>query len=47
MSGILKLFTAIKQSPQNYKVIVILGDDVTKLNVHGLGTIAVEYIYFN
>ena len=42
MSGILKLFTAIKHLPKNYKEIVILGDGVTKLRVHGIGTIAVE-----
>ena len=42
MSDILKLFTAIKYSPQNYKGILILGDGVTKLKVHGIGTIAVE-----
>ena len=41
MSGILKMFTAIKYFPKNYKVIVILGDDVTKLRVHGIGTITV------
>ena len=42
MSGVLKLFTAIKYPPKNYKGIVILGDGVTKLKVHGIGTIAVE-----
>ena len=42
ISGILTLFTAIKYFPKNYKGIVILGDSVTKLNVHGIGTIAVE-----
>ena len=42
MPGILNLFTAIKHLPKNYKEIVILGDGVTKLRVHGIGTIAVE-----
>ena len=42
MSGILKLFTAIKHLLKNYKEIVILGDGVTKLKVHGIGTITVE-----
>ena len=32
MSGILKLFTAIKYPPKHYKGIVILGYGVTKLN---------------
>ena len=40
MSGILKLFTAIKYPPQNYKGIVILGDFITKLKLHGIGIIA-------
>ena len=44
MSGILKLFTAIKYNPKNYKRIFILGDGVTKLKVHGIGSIAVEII---
>ena len=42
MSGVLKLFTAIKYFPKNYKGIVILGYGVTKLKVHGIGTIEVE-----
>ena len=42
MSGILNLFTATKYYPKNYKGIVILGDSVTKLKVHGIGNIAVE-----
>ena len=42
ISGILKMFTAIKCFPKNYKGILILGDGVTKLKVHGIGTITVE-----
>ena len=42
MSGILKLFTAIKYFHKNYKGIFILGYGLTKLKVHGIGTIAVE-----
>ena len=42
MSGILKLFTAIKYPPKNYKGIVILGDGVTKLKLHQIGIIEVE-----
>ena len=40
--GILKMFTAIKYFPKNYKGIIILGNGVTKLKIHGIGTIAVE-----
>ena len=40
MPGILKVFTAIKYFPKNYKGIVILGDFITKLKVHGIGIIA-------
>ena len=42
MYGILKMFTVIKYFTKNYKGIVILGDGVTKLKVHGVVTITVE-----
>ena len=42
MSGIINMFIAIKYSPKHYKLIVVLGDDVTKLKVHGVGNIALE-----
>ena len=42
MYGILKLFTSIKYPPKNYKGIFILGYGVTKLKLHGIGTIVVE-----
>ena len=42
MLGILKLLTAIKYFLKNYKGIFILGYGVTKLKLHGIGTIVVE-----